>query len=444
MSDYETKVNADGIPVKSERVQKAEEWTDSVMGAWDDEEAMYNIFDSIPMDYEDEPFKFRKPSNLPGREEIESETGEVPAYSFRGIMDALYPGSYEAIEGFMDEYGDDITMLAQGPTAIAGGAAGYKLGKKILDKGTKIGFRKGVQSEFKRNITKGALNDLKSTMRGFEPNTVAWKKGLDDWLKKNPQYRELVERHMALYRNYESKLKRPDITDIIKKQVAAKQVTTPRPGVVDDFYDFTGPGPKSTKPLAPNEIGIRRYIEDFKAGRVDKWGNPISKKGFRKFVLNPGTSPITTRPTAKQPWTRGGMVDAKLNERWMKTVNSMLDRNEALRQKFERIIPRRLDWQGGRGGSGGFQDLNREIHRKFGDTASSYRMSNDIIHDIRKITWNTPEHQVLDKVGKLKRKFGIDNDLIGRVFERIEKVRKQEKANRKILSRRSSEGYFDE
>jgi chorismate mutase len=71
-------------------------------------------------------------------------------------------------------------------------------------------------------------------------------------------------------------------------------------------------------------------------------------------------------------------------------------------------------------------------------------MSNDIIHDIRKITWNTPEHQVLDKVGKLKRKFGIDNDLIGRVFERIEKVRKQEKANRKILSRRSSEGYFDE
>ena len=138
------------------------------------------------------------------------------------------------------------------------------------------------------------------------------------------------------------------------------------------------------------------------------------------------------------------MVDAKLNERWMKTVNSMLDRNEALRQKFERIIPRRLDWQGGRGGSGGFQDLNREIHRKFGDTASSYRMSNDIIHDIRKITWNTPEHQVLDKVGKLKRKFGIDNDLIGRVFERIEKVRKQEKANRKILSRRSSEGYFDE
>ena len=45
-----------------------------------------------------------------------------------------------------------------------------------------------------------------------------------------------------------------------------------------------------------------------------------------------------------------------------------------------------LDWQGGRGGSGGFMDINREIHRKFSGGGNNYSVSNDLIKDIRSIT----------------------------------------------------------
>mgnify|MGYP003145222783 CR=1 FL=1 len=50
---------------------------------------------------------------------------------------------------------------------------------------------------------------------------------------------------------------------------------------------------------------------------------------------------------------------------------------------------------------------------------------------------------MLPKVAQLKKKFGIDDDLLGRVFERIQKVRGQEKANQKILSREFSKGYWE-
>ena len=453
MSDYETKVNADGIP---KRVQQAQEWTDSVMGAWEEEEALENIFNEELGPY---------PNNETyggegGGEQMypEEEAVDESGYKVFGDDTIWDPGFVEDVNYWMNEWA--MPILGFGGGVGTGAKVGRNILSKSRTKGYTQGFRKGMQSEFARNASKKAMDNLKSTLKGFEPNTIAWKKGLEEWLKKNPQYRKSVEESMKwsneFLRKYSgggqdfaSRYGKFDISDILKQRNRSG-------GVADEVFDFTGPAPKPTKPLAPNEIGIRRYIEDFKAGRVDKWGNPISdpltKKGFRRFVLNPGTSRRTRtggggnvpRLGPGRQMTSQELMDAS----WSQKINELLERNA----RMKKITPgtqyrpggqARLDWQGGRGGSGGFMDLNREIHRKFSGGQNNYRVSNDLIKDIRSITWQTPEHQVLTKVAQLKKKFGIDDDLLGRVFERIQKVRGQDKANQKILSREFSEGYWE-